>query len=812
MSRLKFACAGGNRNPNAADWSRDGTLAFGAGNNIALWRPFSGSSNDESTSTGAGSARRQCDGINSLLTGHTDAVTVVKFVPMGRGPNERLLLSGSADKTIRLWPAPEDDKAIVLQAHSHAVNCIATADGFDGFVSGSADGTVKVWRTKQQEHGISFEAEQTIQLKPKYIPLALALHSVDAGWVLAIAGTRSSIQVYVAQENAFCLASTLTGHEGWIRSLSFTRESSDAGSDLLLASASQDKYVRLWRLRKGSDLPASKASNGALGALTGSLLLSNKAHLVEFGQSDGTYSLTFEALLLGHEDWVYTAVWQRAHNVLQLLTASADNSLAIWEADKECGVWLSVARLGEVSAQKGATTATGSTGGFWIGLWSPDGRSVASLGRTGSWRLWTKGEDERLWVQGVGVTGHAREVKSLAWSPKGDYLLSTGLDQTTRLFAEWRRGEEGSTWHEFSRPQIHGYDLNCIAAVSETQFISGADEKLLRVFNEPQTVADMLEWLCHIERQSSVKMPDAANIPVLGLSNKAVGHSDEDNAASNGDNDGVDASVQHKTPSGGLEQDYPPTEDQLARHMLWPEHEKLYGHGYEISAVAASHDGSLVATACRASSLDHAVIRLYETNEWREVKPPLRAHSLTIHRLRFSPDDRYLLSVGRDRQWTVFKRDAQQPTKYTQVSADPKGHSRMVLDCAWASKGTENTLPYIFATAGRDKTVKIWDMENDTPRLKAMLTSEAPITAVDFVDRLVDNRLLVAYGTEAGSIEIVWFSHKDLAVISHSSVSKHLLPSGSVTSIAWRPGVASRGTLELAVASDDHSIRILELP
>ncbi len=76
-----------------------------------------------------------------------------------------------------------------------------------------------------------------------------------------------------------------------------------------------------------------------------------------------------------------------------------------------------------------------------------------------------------------------------------------------------------------------------------------------------------------------------------------------------------------------------------------PETEKLYGHGYEISILTASHDGSIIATACKASSIDHAVIRLFETKTWHEIKPPLTAHSLTVTRLRFSADDKYLLSV-----------------------------------------------------------------------------------------------------------------------------------------------------------------------
>ena len=43
----------------------------------------------------------------------------------------------------------------------------------------------------------------------------------------------------------------------------------------------------------------------------------------------------------------------------------------------------------------------------------------------------------------------------------------------------------------------------------------------------------------------------------------------------------------------------PPTEENLLQNTLWPEMEKLYGHSNELSAVACSPDGALLASACK---------------------------------------------------------------------------------------------------------------------------------------------------------------------------------------------------------------------
>ena len=694
-------------------------------------------------------------------------MTAIKFVPRSVG-NLTVLISGSVDKTICLWqgkPSPRlsFERAAVIEGHTSSINCLAVEGESNIIVSGAADATVRIWQIQSSNDAITAELLQTIQLQPRFFPLALALSPLGSSGALAFAvgGTRSTIQIYVADRGSslidFSLRATLAGHEGWIRSLDFIREGKGQGTDLLLASASQDKYIRLWRLHQGLDVPAvrSSAQDLSLGMIGKSL--SNKAH--RFETAGDIYTLTFEALLLGHEDWIYTAKWNRNEESLQLLSASADNSLAVWESDVSSGVWVCTTRLGEISAQKGSTTATGSAGGFWIGLWSPDCRSVVSLGKTGSWRLWFHDTDQNRWVQGLGISGHVRDVKGIAWAKDGSYLLSTSSDQTTRLHAEWRRHGKRS-WHEFARPQIHGYDLNCIDSLGQPQFISGADEKLLRVFDEPGAVAQVLQKLCGISSTSVQDMPEAANIPVLGLSNKAVEAIDEGETLEADEVDERDApdsaSIARKS---NFEIDHPPLEDLLSRHTLWPEREKLYGHGYEISAVAASHDGSLVATACKASSTEHAVIRIYETSGWHEIKPPLKAHSLTVTCLRFSPDDKMLVSVSRDRQWTVFERDSNSQM-YNLRESHPKGHTRMILGAAWAPSAAGRA----FVTAGRDKYVKLWAAENDKFQLKTSIEAQSSVTCVEFLPRVCGNLIVLAAGSENGDVLLYSFDSSTFSI------------------------------------------------
>ncbi|GAP89096.2 putative elongator complex protein 2 [Rosellinia necatrix] len=835
-TQVEYLSVGANRHTAVADWGQDGLVAFGADSNIALWRPHDS----------------QPRGVTSLLSGHRDTVKAVKFLYVcGEEGEERrsYLLSGADDHCLKIWALPQGGGVPVCtqthQEHTAAINSIATLyERVEGssiatiFATGAADASVKIWAFDGREARVL----QTVSPKPKFFPLAVALSRLDEdgeGLVLAVAGTRDIVQVFVAQSIAdpdFQLQATLAGHEGWIRSLDFTWEkknTKDSGeqSDLLLASASQDKYIRLWRLHHGKELPAAVAvgADPSLGAYLPGKSPSNKAHRLKAAGQD--YTVMFEALLLGHDDWIYSARWNAGTGTdkLQLLSASADNTLAIWESDPSSGIWVTSVRLGEISREKGATTATGSTGGFWTGLWSPDGASVTCLGRTGSWRVWVYSREEDRWAPRIGVSGHTRAVTGIAWAKNGDYLLTTSSDQTTRLHGRWR---QSGTWHEMARPQIHGYDLNCIDSLGSSQFVSGADEKLMRVFDEPKAVAKLLGQLCGIGDGSSAAveaMPDAANMPVLGLSNKAIEVADDGDAAA--------AAAEAYAPAdpemdpgmavrrSALETDHPPFEDSLSRHTLWPEAEKLYGHGYEISCLAVSHAGDLVASACRASSTNHAVIRLFETRRWTEVRPPLTAHALTATRLRFSPDDRHLLSVGRDRQWAVFERErrggsggeaeagagrggddgsAPEPLLgYKLLQANPKGHTRMILDAAWAPS-TDPSL--VFATAGRDKTVKVWRREEAGIACIATIAETHPATAIDFMPRPdKGGRFVLAVGTEAGRVSIHFFDPTSLAVSSSFALQPELCLAKPVLQLAWRPHVDSG---ELAIAGDDGSLRV----
>ena len=87
------------------------------------------------------------------------------------------------------------------------------------------------------------------------------------------------------------------------------------------------------------------------------------------------------------------------------------------------------------------------------------------------------------WISVPTVSGHYGPVQDISWEPThGAYLLSVSADQTTRAYApcleEGEKESRDTRWCEIARPQIHGYDIQCVCTLSPVLFISAADEKV----------------------------------------------------------------------------------------------------------------------------------------------------------------------------------------------------------------------------------------------------------------------------------------------------------------------------------------------
>lgn len=155
----------------------------------------------------------------------------------------------------------------------------------------------------------------------------------------------------------------------------------------------------------------------------------------------------------------------------------------------------------------------GNTLGLYGGIFGPRGDLILAHGYQGAFHLWKRTAEKsssfsdttvdqlsELWEPQPTLSGHFGPVQDISWEPKdGGFLISVSLDQTSRLHAPWviGKGEELSnhvTWQEVARPQIHGYDMQCIAMTTSLQYVSGADEKVSGAINSHDVTITSSLW------------------------------------------------------------------------------------------------------------------------------------------------------------------------------------------------------------------------------------------------------------------------------------------------------------------------------
>lgn len=623
---------------------------------------------------------------------------------------------------------------------------------------------------------------------------------------------------------------SLKGHENAITDIKIIElDEKENNKSALIASSSKDSYIRLWRFQKQNANKQSEKLN--------ELNITNKNNY-PFIINQEKYEINLESILNLHTEPVSSINWGKLNinektteKNLMLISSSFDFSLLIWTKDEKSDIWINRDRLGQMGGTKNA---------FFGCCFNNSYDKILAYTYHGNFYNWMKKNDD--WVSLPCISGHFSRVTDLDWNSSCDYLISCSQDQSTRVFAKWIAAT--NNWYELSRAQIHGYDINSIKNLKikceEGKklidiIICGADEKIIRLFEPTAIVANLLNRISNnslrlyfpsFEEEEKYLIKNNNNeieyktfteggAQVLGLMTKALKPAKEKytNYFEEEEEGGANLEENEKNEGVGVNSfNSPPTEDYLSKHTLWPEINKLYGHGYEIQTVTSSNSGDIIASSCKSQTYDHSTILLWNPQNY-SIIDKLYAHNYTVMQLEFSKNDLFLGSVSKDRQFVLFKKNASDHKKPYILFFVNKSHARII----WSLSFSHDSL--FCLTGSRDKKVKMWNINQQANENSVSLYLEKSfsdgVTACAFADKfsIHDNNeknYIFAIGLENGVVYILSFHVEKKIIDIIGKIHENVGHSLSVNRIKFRR-LEEENKFEIGSCGDDHSVRITEV-
>ena len=367
------------------------------------------------------------------LQGHADWVLACAVTPDGRR-----LVSGSNDRTLKVWDLESGDCLRTLEGHTAGVRACAISPDGRRLVSGSDDCTLKVW---------DLESGHCLRTLEGHTAGVRACAISPDGRCLVSGSDDCTLKVWDL-ESGHCLR-TLEGHTAGVRACAVTPD----GRRLI--SGSHDSTLKVWDLESGhclrtlerheDEVPACAVTPDGRRLVSGSDDCTLKVWDLESGHCLRT--------LEGHADWVRACAV--TPDGRRLVSGSRDSTLKVW--DLESGHCL---------------RTLGHTGAVWTCAVTPDGRRLVSGSYDRTLKVWDleSGDYLRtLWHTGVVLT--------CVVTPDGRRLVSGSNDRTLKVWdlesGDCLRTLEGHT----------DWVMACAITPDGRRLVSGSRDSTLKVWN-----------------------------------------------------------------------------------------------------------------------------------------------------------------------------------------------------------------------------------------------------------------------------------------------------------------------------------------
>ncbi len=619
------------------------------------------------------------------LRGHTGPILAVAYSPDGRR-----IVTGSADKTARVWDAETGQESFPLKGHTDSVRSVAFSRDGQRIVTGSWDRTVRVWEAATGGLLCSFGANGKQVFSVAFSP---------DGQRIVTGGQEVKARVWEANSGNELFP--LVGHSNLVWAVAFSED----GQRII--TGSWDETAGVWDAATGEHLRTLIGHRGVVLSVAFSpdgqrVVTGGQDHRAKvWDAASGTHLFT----LKGHSAAVFSVSFSRDGK--RILTSSDDQTARLWDA----------ASGEELRVFKGHGSRIGSA------AFSPDGQRIVTGG--GAVRFApegiafnpTTGDDQtaKVWDatdtrEVLTLNGHEKDVVSVDVSADGRFVVSGSFDGTARVW-DIRTGQEvarmigheeavrGVAFFPDGKRIVTGsFDGTAriwdIVSQREIHQLKGHTNRVFSVAVSPNS-----RWIATSSWDHTVRVWDAVNghqrhkFDEPAPSVYAVTFSPDSRQVGSANVFGM---ARFWDPDSGRE--FPGFRDT---RNIW--------------SLAFSRDGRRIVTG------SHGLIAKVWDAVSGQQQITLEGHAAHIHAAVFSPDGRRIVTGSVDQTAKLW--DADTGSELLTL----KGHSGTVFSVVFTPDGQR------IVTASGDRTIKIWEAASDEQaakwleeRRKAAAVKQAP--------------------------------------------------------------------------------------